>query len=115
MFRRETLEQSEGFDLRFTPSQYDDVEHDLRLALQGRQIVYQGHLRVKHCKRTGSQSRQDPQELARALGNMYRLQMKYEPEQIVELRQQSAEVLGSDLLTKADKLRTNGMDLPFWT
>ncbi len=115
LFRRSTLEQSKGFDLRFTPSQYDDVEHDLRLALEGKTIVYQGHLRVEHCKRTGRLGQEDPQELARALGNMYKLQMKFEPEQIARLRRERAAELHADLLEKAAHLRASGLQLDFWT
>lgn len=48
LFRRERLAEAGGFDIRFSPSQYDDVDHDLRLALSGRLPVYQGHLRVAH-------------------------------------------------------------------
>lgn len=114
LFRRSTLEQSKGFDLRFTPSQYDDVEHDLRLVLEGRQVIYQGHLRVEHCKRTGRLGQEDTQELARALGNMYKLQMKYEPEQIARLRSESAALLRTDLLQKAERLRARGVSLDFW-
>ena len=101
--------------MRFTPSQYDDVEHDLRLALEGKTIVYQGHLRVEHCKRTGRLGQEDPQELARALGNMYKLQMKFEPEQIARLRRERAAELHADLLEKAAHLRASGLQLDFWT
>uniref|UniRef100_I2Q278 Putative glycosyltransferase n=1 Tax=Desulfovibrio sp. U5L TaxID=596152 RepID=I2Q278_9BACT len=48
LFRRERLVQAGGFDIRYSPSQYDDVDHDLRLVLSGRPPVYQGHLAVGH-------------------------------------------------------------------
>jgi GT2 family glycosyltransferase len=48
LFRTETLERLGGFDLRFSPSQFDDVDHDLRLLAKGMPAVFQGHCTVGH-------------------------------------------------------------------
>lgn len=104
LFLRERLEESGEFDLRFTPSQYDDVEHDLRLALQGRIAVYQGHLEAPHLKRSGRAAMKDPKEQARALGNLYKLQMLYNPEQIDGLRSWHRRALLADIEAKSLRL-----------
>lgn len=48
LFQGDRLRAAGGFDIRYSPSQYDDVDHDLRLVLAGRAPVYQGHLAVAH-------------------------------------------------------------------
>jgi len=45
--------QGGQFSLALGPSQYDDFERDLRMLAGGRNAVYQGHLRVRHRKRSG--------------------------------------------------------------
>ncbi len=53
IIRMDDLGKTGGFDIRFSPSQFDDLDRDLRLCLQNKVPVYQGHLRVRHLKRTG--------------------------------------------------------------
>lgn len=50
LFRVETLVDNHGFDLRFSPSQYDDFDSDLRLLKQGRGVVYLGDVGIKHLR-----------------------------------------------------------------
>lgn len=82
LFKRKVLQENGGFDVRFSPSQYDDLDHDLRLALNGRFPLYQGHLKIEHMKRTGGESRRERTGFSNAYANMYKLQMKYSKEQI---------------------------------
>ena len=57
LFRRGALDAPAGagggFSLALGPSQYDDFERDLRMLCGGAHAVYQGHLRVRHRKRSG--------------------------------------------------------------
>lgn len=112
LFRQEVLERSGGFDLRFTPSQYDDVEHDLRLLRQGYHVVYQGHLAVPHMKRSGRAGRVDARENARALGNQYKLQLMYTRREIQDLRQGQRKLLLADVLFKRNWLAKEGLMPP---
>ncbi len=117
MFRREVLESVGGFDLRFNPSQYDDVAHDIRLGLHGVFPVYQGHLGVRHLQLSGKAKPigdgktksldTDPSPeapLASALGNLYKLQMLYSEEQITSLRNTMRKRLLEDIEEKQDAL-----------
>ncbi|OGR36328.1 MAG: hypothetical protein A2051_02000 [Desulfovibrionales bacterium GWA2_65_9] len=69
-----------GFSLALGPSQYDDFERDLRMLDSGANAVYQGHLRVRHRKRSGiagqgQSSGQDRSAAsANAQGNRYKMQ-----------------------------------------
>ncbi len=118
LFRRKVLEIVGGFDLRFSPSQYDDVAHDIRLGLRGLLPVYQGHLAVEHLQlsgragqvrnknHSGAEEADNAQEasLAGALGNMYKLQMLYTEEQLAELREAIRMRLLEDVEAKQELL-----------
>ena len=73
LFRTQVLLESGEFSIHCSPSQYDDMEHDLRLALAGRFAVYQGHLRVLHKKRSGAASRTLPSDQGSALANKHKM------------------------------------------
>jgi len=79
-----------GFSLALGPSQYDDFERDLRMLDSGANAVYQGHLRVRHRKRSGLSSQgggqgsgQDADAAsANAQGNRYKMQTMHPRQEI---------------------------------
>ncbi|MFZ5812407.1 MAG: glycosyltransferase family 2 protein [Thermodesulfobacteriota bacterium] len=73
LFAAGTLREMGDFDIRFSPSQYDDLDHDLRGLLMDRIPVYQGHLRVVHRKKTGSQGRPGGRHYAAGFANQFKL------------------------------------------
>lgn len=77
LFRRDRLMAAGGFDIRYSPSQYDDVDHDLRLALSGRPPVYQGHLTVRHRRPAPVLAPPRPDQLAGGQANFQKLQAKH--------------------------------------
>jgi len=77
LFRTERLLECGDFDIRFSPSQYDDVDHDLRLLIAGRAAVYQGHLRAGHFKRSGGESLAGGPAAGTALANFFKLHGKH--------------------------------------
>lgn len=77
LFRRERLLGTGGFDIRFSPSQYDDVDHDWRLALAGTPPVYQGHLAVAHRRPAPALVRPRPDQLAGGQANWQKLAAKH--------------------------------------
>ncbi|MDD3311987.1 glycosyltransferase [Pseudodesulfovibrio sp.] len=42
-----------GFDIRFSPSQVDDIEHDLQICKAGGRVAYDGAVEVIHLQETG--------------------------------------------------------------
>ena len=97
LFRRDAIDAIGGFDLRFSPSQYDDLEHDIRHNLNNQWPVYQGHLRIRHMKQTGRSAMQDQGQLLASWGNLYKLQVKYSQEQYDTLRRQEQALLLDDI------------------
>ncbi|NLY40385.1 MAG: hypothetical protein GX055_02015 [Desulfovibrionales bacterium] len=102
LFYMDRLLECGDFDLRFSPSQYDDLEHDIRLNLHGRYAAYQGHLRILHLKRTGKGTRGNPAQFSSAVANMHKLQKKYTATQYAQLFDWEAEVLARDYWKKYD-------------
>ncbi len=55
VYRRDVLEDCGLFDLRFSPSQADDPDHHIALAVRGYEILYEGRVRVIHSLTNGAQ------------------------------------------------------------
>jgi hypothetical protein len=101
LFRTATLRQGGGFSIRLSPTQYDDLEHDLRLAASGKFAAYQGHLCVAHKKKTGKVSQSQPAPYGNAIGNQYKLQAMHPAAEIRRLAAEETELLLADLEAKA--------------
>ncbi|MEW5774268.1 MAG: glycosyltransferase [Thermodesulfobacteriota bacterium] len=101
LFRTATLRDAGGFSIRLSPTQYDDLEHDLRLAAAGRFAAYQGHLCVAHKKKTGKVSQSEPAPYGNAIGNQYKLQAMHPAAEIRRLAAEETAMLLDDLEAKA--------------
>lgn len=104
LFRTAALRGAGGFDLRYSPTQYDDLDHDLRLGLAGQRIVYQGHLAVEHMKVSGRALLRSRASSANAAANMYKLKHKYGEDEARALREQALAALEHDLAAKRARL-----------
>jgi hypothetical protein len=104
LFRTRTLLESGDFAIQLSPSQYDDMEHDLRLCEAGLFPVYQGHLAVHHKKRTGAASLTSAQEHGNALGNKYKMQTMHTRADIAKALEAEQALLEADLLEKLEYL-----------
>lgn len=100
LFRTATLAAQGGFDLRYSPSQYDDLDHDIRLLLAGKTPVYQGHLAVDHFKSTGSQGVPGQSQYAVGFANQYKLHHSYSPEQFADAARAANQAAWEDALEK---------------
>lgn len=105
VFRREVLEVSTDFDLRYSPSQYDDFDHDISLGLAGHgAAVYQGMLKVRHRRRTGAGVKLDRATRGAGAGNVLKLEAKYSSTEIRSIIKKDVELLEADFSEKALKL-----------
>jgi len=104
LFRTEVLRGAGGFDIRFSPTQYDDLDHDLRLCLAGNRIVYQGHLGVEHMKVSGRALSRSRATSANAAANMYKLKNKYAEADAAVIRERALAALQADLAAKLARL-----------
>lgn len=100
LFRTTVLLKSGDFAIHLSPTQYDDMEHDLRLCEAGLFPVCQGHLTILHKKRTGAASRTSPQEEGNALANKYKMQTMHERDDLLTAMAAEQRLLEDDLLRK---------------
>lgn len=104
MFPRKSFDIVGGFDLRYSPSQLDDFDLDLRLAEQETPPVYQGHLGIGHLKRTGVLSETDSKSASNSRGNEEKLHGKFAGERWQTIRRKMFSILRADLEEKSERL-----------
>jgi hypothetical protein len=88
LLTRKSLDAAGGFDLRFSPSQFDDCERDLRAAFAGQGCVYNGHCVVAHTKRSGQGAATSPWQQANIDGNLVKLMASCPPEAVANIVEQ---------------------------
>ncbi|WP_035104173.1 glycosyltransferase [Desulfohalovibrio reitneri] len=100
LFRTAELLEGGPFSIHLSPSQYDDLERDLRLAARGRYAAYQGFLSVRHKKGSGKASLSSASEDAGARGNAVKLKAMHPLEEARQLMVEDADRLAADLAAK---------------
>jgi len=104
LLREADIDRTGGFDIRFSPTQFDDLERDLRLGLAGGHAAYQGHLRVRHKRRSGAAAERSVVEIGNATANTHKLLTKHKAEDFIRLREQGEALLAADLERKMTRL-----------
>ena len=108
LFRTSVFKECGDFDIRFSPTQYDDLDHDLRLAELGRSAVYQGQLAVRHARLSGALLHQDPQATGNSLGNLRKLSAKHPSQARQALLKRTAGIMLADVLAKSERVLGKG-------
>lgn len=85
LLTRKNIDTVGLFDLCFSPSQFDDFERDLRSCLMGYYPLYQGHLRVRHIKRSSVIAQTPPRQKANIDGNQMKLKATYGAAEITKI------------------------------
>ena len=94
------------FDLQLSPSQYDDLAHDIRLLSQGGHACYQGSLAIRHAKRSGRIVRMDRTAYGNWFGNKFKMLRMFDLEDIEAVRNAGDLRLENDLTEKMRLLDT---------
>ncbi len=105
LLSRKGLERVGGFDVRYNPSQLDDLERDLRLGLARLPAVYDGSLAVAHHRKSGPGTAMTGKAGANALGNKIKLETAFDENQGRELRDFNLHCAWEDLLERMGKLK----------
>jgi len=100
LLRREAVEAAGAFDVRFSPSQFDDLERDIRSFLAGFPSVYHGQLRVEHIQRSSMAQASSRGRQAHILGNKLKLECLYSDEQADTVAREANQRLFADLRAK---------------
>ncbi|MDR1488916.1 MAG: glycosyltransferase family 2 protein, partial [Desulfovibrio sp.] len=97
LITRENLDSVGGFNLMFSPSQFDDYERDLRSGIGGSLPVYNGHLRVMHRQRSGWAKFVSLGNAANINGNSLKVRLIYSIKQRAMLQKQDFSTLAGHL------------------
>ncbi|SOB59912.1 Glycosyl transferase family 2 [Pseudodesulfovibrio profundus] len=111
LFRTSRLLQNGDFDLRFSPTQYDDLDRDLRMVLSGGYAAYTGFLAIPHKRRSGSLSETGKPEAGGATANMHKLLAKYSDGEFEAMAKVMDAVLLDDVQKKIKALGESGTKL----
>ncbi len=93
-----------GFDIRFSPTQFDDLERDMRTALAGYSTIYAGDLAVRHVQHSSLAKATSAKAMAQVFGNKIKLEGKFERKQIQTLAQGGLDRLWEDYKVKWNRL-----------
>ena len=96
-----SIERTGGFDLRYTPSQFDDLDRDLRSGLHGMPALYVGSLAIRHVQHSSLAKSRSVKQIGQVMGNKLKLDTKYTDEELIRLGQENRQMLWLDLERKA--------------
>lgn len=100
LFHRDVLLKSGDFDLRYSPSQFDDIDHDFRMALLGRPAIYNGFLTVFHMNNTAKLQRRNKEARSSGYANYYKLMNKFVGEPFKKMHKWEVKILWKDFMKK---------------
>lgn len=109
LFRNVALYDVGEFDVRFSPSQVDDIEHDLRTVQKGYAVIYNGYNRVVHHQKTGKQSILNRAAKGNVEGNVHKMITKHPVEEMRRIKLEAEELDRQYLRQKIDELHAAEM------
>jgi len=98
--RTEVLRDLGGFDIRFSPTQFDDLDRDLRSAVAGRPAVYCGDVAVAHVQHSSLAKARGPAAMGQVFGNKIKLEGKFGRDELAGAAARGLEALWDDLAAK---------------
>lgn len=93
-----------NFDVRFTPSQFDDLERDMRLALIGQEVLYVGQCRIAHVQHSSLRQAVSRARCAHIFGNKVKLEYLHDAAATDKALRSSVRRARQDLLRKMTRL-----------
>ncbi len=108
MISMASVQQVGAFDVRFTPSQFDDLERDIRCTLAGLPVWYAGTVRVRHMQHSSLRQATSRARSAHIFGNRIKLEHLHPANKARQAREASAALARQDLLRKAAALAAHG-------
>jgi len=82
MVSLESIRKTGPFDVRFNPSQFDDIDRDLRSCLEGMPAFYCGELSIRHVQHSSLAKAQTVRQIGQVMGNKLKLDTKYSDEEL---------------------------------
>lgn len=89
-----------GFDIRFSPTQFDDLDRDLRAAVAARPAVYCGDVEVAHVQHSSLAKAKGPAAMGQVFGNKIKLEGKFTRADMEGAARRGLDALWADLEAK---------------
>ena len=105
LLNMEAINKAGPFDVRFNPSQFDDLERDLRSSLAGFPTLYHGQVCVRHLQHSSLRQAISLPQQAHIMGNKIKLEFLQDKQKSAKLRNENQERVKNDLLRKAARLQ----------
>lgn len=99
------------FDIRFAPTQFDDLERDMRAFSAGHVAIYHGGLSIRHVQYSSLSQAKSPAAQSHVHGNKLKLEHKYEEQDLKRMAARCRRLLDQDFTSKALALDAMGKDL----
>lgn len=99
-----SVHQAGAFDVRFSPSQFDDLERDIRCTLAGLPVWYTGAVRMRHMQHSSLRQATNRAHSAHIFGNRIKLEHLHPADKACQAREASSALARQDLLRKATAL-----------
>ena len=104
MISARSIDACGAFDVRFSPSQFDDLERDMRAGLAGYHAVYNGSLRIRHMQHSSLRQANTPAKNGHIFGNKIKLEHIHGEKAVARLRDASRTLVLDDLKRKTARL-----------
>ncbi len=104
LLRTDTLDSVGRFDLRFSPTQFDDLERDIRANLAGVPVLYDGTVSIGHVQHSSLAKASSAAAVGQVAGNKVKLECLYTREQVQGLAEGGLTRLWDDLAAKEREL-----------
>lgn len=75
LYRRKAIQRAGPFDIRFSPSQWDDPDHHVAIRAAGYDVLYDGRIRALHPLTSGAD--RSPRAVANSMANYHKLLGKW--------------------------------------
>lgn len=98
--RMSVLAELGGFDIAFSPTQFDDLDRDLRSAVAGRGAVYCGDVAVAHVQHSSLAKAKGAAAIGQVMGNKLKLEGKYAQADLEPVSEAGMNALWADLAAK---------------
>ena len=96
----EALEKAGGFDIRFTPTQFDDLERDMRSTLTGYPNCYAGSLSIEHVQHSSLAKAQTPAQRGHIIANKKKMEDCFSNNDLKAISEINLNMLWDDVLHK---------------
>lgn len=97
----DSIKRTGPFDLRYTPSQFDDLDRDLRSNLEDMPALYAGGLAIRHVQHSSLAKSKSARQIGQVMGNKLKLDTKYSDEELARLANANRTLLWADLKQKS--------------